>query len=139
LYEALRDGLDVRVSTPADEVNALVDPVLIRQALVNLLDNAADAVGGAGSITISVRLDGDDAVIEVEDSGSGLPSEDMDTLIQPFYSTKGRGSGMGLALVHRIVAEHGGLLEFENRQPTGALVRITLPHGLTDDRAASAQ
>jgi two-component system nitrogen regulation sensor histidine kinase NtrY len=137
LYEGLREGLEVRVSAPTDEVEAVVDPVLVRQALVNLMDNAVDAVRGAGSITIAVRVAGSEAVIEVSDSGSGLPSEDFETLIQPFFSTKGRGSGMGLALVHRIVAEHGGQLEFKNRSPSGALVRMALPHGLTDERSAT--
>jgi len=134
LYEGLRDGLAIRVMVPSEEVWAVVDPVLIRQALVNLLDNAADAVGENGSITISVRLDGEGVILEVADSGTGLPSEDMETLVQPLYSTKGRGSGMGLALVHRIVADHGGVLEFENRTGAGALVRITLPRGLADER-----
>ena len=62
------------------------------------------------------------------DTGSGLPTDDFETLVQPFYSTKGRGSGMGLALVHRIVIDHGGTLEFQNLKPQGALIRITLPH-----------
>ena len=138
LYEGLRDGLAIRVMVPSEEVWAVVDPVLIRQALVNLLDNAADAVGENGSITIAVRLDGEAVTLEVADSGTGLPSEDMETLVQPLYSTKGRGSGMGLALVHRIVADHGGALEFENRMGAGALVRITLPRGLADERPTGA-
>jgi two-component system nitrogen regulation sensor histidine kinase NtrY len=132
LYSGLRDGLTVQISVPSEEVMAVVDPVLIRQALVNLLDNSVHAVDGTGKIMVSVRHDDDHAVLEVADSGTGLPSEDTETLIQPFYSTKGRGSGMGLALVHRIVAEHGGVLEFENRRPTGALVRITVPRGVAE-------
>jgi len=101
--------------------------VLVRQALVNLLDNAADAVGESGSIAVSVCRQGDDVIVEVTDSGSGLPTDETDVLVQPFYSTKGRGSGMGLALVHRIVTDHGGSLTFGNLVPTGARVRITLP------------
>jgi two-component system nitrogen regulation sensor histidine kinase NtrY len=133
LYRGLREGLEVSVETPRDEVRAVVDPVALRQALVNLLDNAAEAVQSHGAITLSVRSDHDDVILEVADSGVGLPTEDTETLVQPFFSTKGRGSGMGLALVHRIVTDHGGTLELENRQPTGALVRITLPQAAVEE------
>ncbi len=127
LYNGLRPGLEIEVMLPEEEIWAVADPVLLRQALVNLLDNAADAVGEAGSIAVSVQRNGNDVIVEVTDSGSGLPTDETDVLVQPFYSTKGRGSGMGLALVHRIVTDHGGTLAFENRLPAGALVRITLP------------
>jgi two-component system nitrogen regulation sensor histidine kinase NtrY len=127
LYQGLREGLDIRFETPSAEVHAMVDPAALRQALVNLLDNAADAVQGAGAITISLATDRDDLVLEVADTGVGLPTEDAETLVRPFYSTKGQSSGMGLALVHRVVTEHGGTLELSNRHPAGALVRITVP------------
>ena len=127
LYNGLRPGLEIDVVLPEEEIWAVADPVLLRQVLVNLLDNAADAVGEAGSIAVSVRRNGDNVIVEVTDTGSGLPTDETDILVQPFYSTKGRGSGMGLALVHRVVTDHGGTLAFENRLPAGALVRITLP------------
>ncbi len=132
LYQGLREGLDIRIETPPAEVHAMVDPAALRQALVNLLDNAADAVKGSGAITISLETDRDDLVLEVADTGVGLPTEDTETLVRPFYSTKGQSSGMGLALVHRVVIDHGGTLELTNRQPSGALVRITLPGAIVD-------
>jgi nitrogen fixation/metabolism regulation signal transduction histidine kinase len=135
LYSEVREDLDVVVDTPTHEIRALVDPVALRQALVNLMDNAVDAVQGRGAITVSLRSEGDEVVLEVEDTGVGLPTEDTETLVQPFFSTKGRGSGMGLALVHRIVTEHGGTLELQNRQPTGAAVTIRLPQALLDESA----
>lgn len=139
LYDGLRPGLEIEVMLPEEEVWAVADPVLLRQALVNLLDNAADAVGEAGTITVSVLLASRHVIVEVTDSGSGLPTEDIDTLIQPYFSTKGRGSGMGLAMVHRIVSDHGGSLQFENRVPAGAIVRITLPRVLPEDGPAVAE
>jgi nitrogen fixation/metabolism regulation signal transduction histidine kinase len=132
LYDGLRDGLEVHIETPPAEVHAMVDPAALRQALVNLLDNAVDAVKGSGAITISLATHGDSLVLEVADTGIGLPTEDAETLVQPFYSTKGQSSGMGLAMVHRVVTDHGGTLELQNRQPTGALVRITLPAAIVD-------
>lgn len=126
LYDGVRPGLDVASKLGPPQIRAMVDPVLLRQALVNLLDNAAAAIVGDGRVVITARAAGDDLVIEVEDSGVGFPTEDREVLLEPFFSTKGRGSGMGLAMVHRVVTEHGGTLELENLQPEGARVRITL-------------
>ena len=126
LYNGVRPGLEVAARITPETITALVDPVLLRQALVNLLDNAAAAVVGDGRVLISARGAGDDVVVEVEDTGVGLPTEDTDILLEPFFSTKGRGSGMGLALVHRVVTDHGGSLELESLKPAGARVRIVL-------------
>ncbi len=130
LYDGVRDGLEVRVELPDEEITAMVDPVLLRQVLVNLLDNAVSAIAGDGSIKIAARVEAEDVVIEVEDTGVGLPTEDTETLVEPFFSTKGRGSGMGLALVHRIVTDHGGVLKLESLSPAGTRVRIVLQGAL---------
>ncbi len=127
LYRGLRGGLAVELELPRQEVEAVVDPVQLRQALVNLMDNAADAVGEAGRVVISVTTTPDTATIEIADDGAGFPTDDDAVLVQPFYSTKGRGSGMGLALVHRVVSDHGGTLQLRNRAPLGAVARIILP------------
>jgi nitrogen fixation/metabolism regulation signal transduction histidine kinase len=126
LYNGVRPGLEVAADTGDEPITAMVDPVLMRQALVNLLDNAAAAVLGDGRVSISARVADEDVILEVQDTGVGLPTEDTDVLLEPFYSTKGRGSGMGLALVHRVVTDHGGSLELKSLQPTGARVRIVL-------------
>jgi two-component system nitrogen regulation sensor histidine kinase NtrY len=126
LYDGVRPGLDVASKLGPSQIRATVDPVLLRQALVNLLDNAVAAIVGDGRVVIMARAAGDDLVVEVEDTGVGFPTEDKEVLLEPFFSTKGRGSGMGLAMVHRVVTEHGGTLELENLQPEGARVRITL-------------
>ncbi len=132
LYQGMRDNLQINIDMPPEEILAAADPVLLRQVLVNLLDNAVAAVATSGSITVSLQTAGEDVILEVADTGSGLPTDDFETLVQPFYSTKGRGSGMGLALVHRIVIDHGGTLEFENLEPQGALIRIILPQAATE-------
>lgn len=126
LYDGVRPGLEVTADLPGDPIIAMVDPVLLRQALVNLLDNAASAVVGNGRVSIVAKTSGDDVILEVEDTGVGLPTDDTEVLLEPFFSTKGRGSGMGLALVHRVVIDHGGSLELENLEPAGARVRIIL-------------
>jgi nitrogen fixation/metabolism regulation signal transduction histidine kinase len=126
LYGGIRDGLQVRVDLPEEEIVAMVDPVLLRQALVNLLDNAVWAITDNGTITVAARNESRDLIIEVEDSGVGLPTEDTETLFEPFFSTKGRGSGMGLALVHRIVSDHGGVLDLQSIETGGTRVRIVI-------------
>jgi len=127
LYRGLRGGLEVELELPEREVEAVVDPVQLRQALVNLMDNAADAVGEAGRVVLSVATSPGAVTLEIADDGVGFPTDDDAVLVQPFYSTKGRGSGMGLALVHRVVSDHGGTLELRNRAPRGAVARIILP------------
>jgi two-component system nitrogen regulation sensor histidine kinase NtrY len=130
LYDGLRPSLDMVLDLPADELIAMVDPARLNQALVNLVDNSVAAIQGPGTVTVSARADGIDIVIEVSDTGEGLPTEDAETLIQPFFSTKGRGSGVGLAIVHRIVAEHGGRLTIANRTAGGAVVTMLLAGAL---------
>jgi two-component system nitrogen regulation sensor histidine kinase NtrY len=135
LYGGVREGLEVRTSLPDTEIRAMVDPALLRQALVNLLDNAVWAIPGGGSIGIAARARDRDVVIEVEDTGVGLPTEDTETLVEPFFSTKGRGSGVGLALVHRVVSDHGGTLELHSLEEGGARVRIVLDNALVTAEA----
>jgi two-component system nitrogen regulation sensor histidine kinase NtrY len=134
LYGGVREDLDVRARLPETEVWALVDPALLRQALVNLLDNAVWAISDSGSIRIAAYVRDRDVVIEVEDTGVGLPIEDTETLVEPFFSTKGRGSGVGLALVHRIVSDHGGTLELRSLDEGGALARIVLDNALVNPK-----
>ena len=130
LYDGVRPGLSVTAALPDEPIVAMVDPVLLRQALVNLLDNAASAVVGDGNVSIAAKADGNDVILEIEDTGVGLPTDDTEVLLEPFFSTKGRGSGMGLALVQRVVIDHGGSLDLENLEPTGARVRIVLSGAL---------
>jgi nitrogen fixation/metabolism regulation signal transduction histidine kinase len=126
LYDGIRDELSVELELPAGELWGNVDPVLLSQALVNLLDNSIAAIPGPGAISVAARADGHDLVLEVADTGVGLPTDDPEILLRPFFSTKGRGSGIGLALVHRIVTEHGGTLAIANRARGGAVVTIVL-------------
>jgi signal transduction histidine kinase len=132
LYDGVREGLVINIDLPDHELTGLVDPILLNQALVNLLDNSVAAISGPGTIAVSARAESADIVIEIADTGCGLPIEDSDMLLQPFFSTKGRGSGIGLAVVHRIVTEHGGVLRIANRPEGGAVVTIVLSGALVE-------
>jgi two-component system nitrogen regulation sensor histidine kinase NtrY len=126
LYEDFRQGVKITTRCLQETLWAMVDPVLLRQALVNLIDNAAAAIPGSGTIEVRVEREGDRAILEILDSGTGLPTDDVQVLTQPFFSTKGRGSGMGLAIVDRIVRDHGGVFEIGGRGEGGTRARIVL-------------
>jgi signal transduction histidine kinase len=101
----------------------------LNQVWTNLLDNAADAMGGEGEIVIRTRTEPDWAVIEIEDDGSGIPSELQSQVFDPFFTTKepGKGTGLGLATTYSIVTEkHGGSIAVES-QPGRTLFRVRLP------------
>ncbi len=138
LYENFRTGLDVVTVLPEETLWAMVDPVPLRQALVNLIDNAAAAVTGQGRIEVRAWTDEQNAILEILDTGAGLPTDDVQLLTQPFFSTKGRGSGMGLAIVDRIVRDHGGVFEISNREGQGSQARIILVGAVVTQPAASS-
>jgi PAS domain S-box-containing protein len=106
----------------------------INQVVLNLVVNAAHAIGaadrGRGTIRVSTRLDGGYAVIEVADTGTGVPAEIADKLFDPFFTTKevGTGTGQGLALVRTLVADrHGGTIDFTSEVGVGTVFTVRLP------------
>jgi signal transduction histidine kinase len=101
---------------------------LLERAIVNLLENALQAVGERGRIVLRVGLGRDSrtATIEVADSGPGLDAEALERAFEPFFSTKTGGSGLGLALVRKIAEDHGGGAELEST-PRGTTARLWLP------------
>jgi PAS domain S-box-containing protein len=118
----------------------------INQVLLNLVVNAAHAIGaadrGRGKIHVSTRLDGAYAVIEVADTGTGVPTEIADKLFDPFFTTKevGKGTGQGLALVRTLVADrHAGTIDFTSTVGVGTVFTVRLPlAGIDDPRTDSA-
>ncbi len=116
-----------------------LDAEQMRQVIINLIDNALEALGGpaaaprptgaAPTIAVTTSHDAPNGVVRiaVADNGPGVPPADRDKLFMPYYSTKGRGSGLGLAIVRRIVVEHGGGIEAGDAEPTGTVFTIELP------------
>lgn len=108
---------------------ALLDFGQIRQSVLNLVRNAAEAVAmqGGGQVWIHTRGDHDHVMIEVVDDGPGIPPELLDRLFDPFVSTKDGGTGLGLALTNQIVRDHGGSIAVAARAPHGTSFTLTLP------------
>jgi signal transduction histidine kinase len=123
------------VLEPADRLFVSVDLALIKQVLINLVRNAAEAIGNAGTVTLRVRRDrmavqGAEcavAVLEVADTGKGIPPEVEKRLFDPFFTTKAAGTGLGLSIAARIIEKHGGLLQYQTRPGHGTTFGIVLP------------
>lgn len=114
--------------TPAPVATAYFDRSQLEQVLINLLKNAKEAGGSLDQILLDVAVAKDgSAVFRVADRGSGMSEQVMANATLPFYSTKERGSGLGLALCREIVEAHGGIIRLENREGGGLEVTVTLP------------
>lgn len=105
------------------------DPPLLRQVVLNLLINAAQAVGSDGAITVSTYPQGNAVCAEIRDTGPGVAPEHMDRLFNPFFTTKapGEGTGLGLSVSLRIMNELGGDISVESRPGQGAAFTLRIP------------
>jgi two-component system nitrogen regulation sensor histidine kinase NtrY len=106
-----------------------VDSEQIRRVIINLVDNAIEAMSRSGVITVETHHDPSASLVRliVADNGPGIPAAEREKLFMPYYSTKRRGSGLGLAIVRRIVAEHGGTIDVGDNEPKGTKFTIELP------------
>ena len=130
LYRDVKVGVPVVCEFGGEPLPAVwLDGEQIRRALINLIDNGVEATDPPGTVTVSVEVTEGHLEIHVADTGRGIPAESKDKLFLPYYSTKGRGTGMGLAIVHRIVTDHHGTLRVEDNRPTGSVFTIELPLG----------
>ena len=154
-------ALELEVAPGLPEVAA--DEAQLRQALLNLVRNAREAMStspsraGApasaappsnlavpprGRLRVGVAAGGDGAaaqvVVTVADSGAGIPREHLGQIFDPFFSTKERGTGLGLALVQQIVVEHGGRIDVESTPETGTRFTLTFPAARAAERASDA-
>ena len=123
-------GVKLEVDLAPDLPAVLVDDAQVRQALLNLLRNAADAVAevGTGAVRVTTRT-GNPGYVEVvvEDDGPGIHEELTGKIYDPFFSTKEGGTGLGLALTHQIVRDHGGTIRVDSRPGHGARFTVSLP------------
>jgi len=131
LFSGRLDGITVQLDLGPELPMVLADPVAIRRALANLIDNAAEAMQGSLlrvlGITSTLSEDGGSVEIAISDTGHGLTDEIRERLFLPFYSTKHRGTGLGLSIAAKIVQEHGGSLRAEANTPKGARFLMRLP------------
>ncbi len=116
------------------EYKILADGGRLEQVLLNLLLNGLQAMPTGGTLTVSKSVDDDSCIIEISDTGNGIPREVQDKIFEPYFTTKTNGTGLGLALCEKIIGQHNGRLGFQS-SPAGTTFRLILPklsfdHGL---------
>lgn len=99
----------------------------LRQVLLNLVLNACDAMPDGGTLTVRSAVVGSEALVEIADTGVGMPPEVQERLFEPFFTTKASGTGLGLSVSYHIVAQHGGTLQIESQPGAGTVCRVRLP------------
>jgi signal transduction histidine kinase len=125
----LRDGVTVVRDYSADVPRIQAYPGELNQVWTNLIDNAIDAMADAGTLRLSTRAEGNDVVIEIGDTGCGMPPQVAARAFEAFYTTKdvGKGTGLGLDIARRIVVErHGGAISIDSR-PGTTVLRVRIP------------
>lgn len=116
------------VYSPELPLTIRIDPDQMKRVLINIIDNAIDAMNKKGKITIKTDFDENKRVrIEITDSGPGIQIKDKDKLFLPNYSTKKKGTGLGLSIVNQVISDHNGSIEVKNIRPQGAKFIITIP------------
>lgn len=130
--ELLRPELESRGQTveqylAPDLPQAPLDPSQLKQVLLNLIRNAMQAMSRGGVLTIQTGVAGEEVWVSIADTGGGIPHEQLNRIFKPFYTTKKKGSGLGLMIVQRIVRAHGGHIELDSRVGQGTTFKIRLP------------
>jgi signal transduction histidine kinase len=129
LGHKLRDGVTVVREYGADVPRITAYAGELNQVWTNLIDNAVDAMDGTGTLRVATRAEGDQVVVEIGDTGPGMPPEVAARAFEAFYTTKdvGKGTGLGLDIARRIVVErHGGTVAIDSR-PGETVLRVRLP------------
>jgi PAS domain S-box-containing protein len=120
-------GIAVKTKLARQLTATPVDATQLQQVLVNLLKNATQAMTTGGTLTLQTGESADAVWVSVADTGGGIPQEQINRIFEPFYTTKKRGSGLGLMIVQRIIRAHGGKIELESHVGRGTTFRIWLP------------
>ncbi|HET9990334.1 MAG TPA: ATP-binding protein, partial [Kofleriaceae bacterium] len=103
------------------------DPQRLRQVLVNLVDNAADASSAGGAVTVRAKTADARIAIEIEDHGRGIDADDLPRIFEPFFTTRPDGTGLGLAICHKVIRAHGGDIQVRSTQGGGSTFTVLLP------------
>ncbi len=119
-------GLDLASDLPKVHGNA----EMIKQCLINLVKNAQEALADGGAILVRSRFSGSTVYLEVEDDGPGIPPELHEQVFSPFFSTKDKGSGLGLAMTRKIIGEMGGKVHLASQPGKGTTISLALPPAL---------
>ena len=127
LYREVKDGVTLAFENRLPRRTYRLDGDQVQRVLVNLLDNALEACDAGGSVVLSLGQSGGVLTIQVSDTGTGIDVPDREKIFLPDFSTKPGSSGLGLAIVSRIVADHRGTIRWEENRPRGSRFIIEIP------------
>jgi two-component system sensor histidine kinase HydH len=125
--DAQAQGVELAVEIEEGIPPVQVDRDQITQVLLNMALNGLDAMQKGGRLAIRCFQEKSSIIVEVEDTGHGIPEEELPQIFNPFYTTKKTGTGLGLAIAHRIVENHGGTLSVRSTSNSGTIFRMALP------------
>ncbi len=121
-------NLELELIEVSDEpIYIIADDVQLKQVFINLIKNSIEAVDKDGKIKIEIKKTESDAIITVSDNGKGIDEERLKYLAQPFYSTKEKGTGLGLAVSYKIIHRHNGEMSFKSKKGQGTIVTVRIP------------
>jgi PAS domain S-box-containing protein len=131
-----KKGIAVEIKNTAADLWMQADPRALQQALLNVMTNAADALSGRcdPKITISVQPSGGRIMIRIQDNGCGIPEDKLQSIFKPFFTTKPQGTGLGLVIVKKMLANMNGTIYIESRKDAGTIVNIALPEGKDEEK-----
>ena len=132
--KAKNKNIDLIMNISQESLKINMQKDLLRMAVFHIIKNAIEATSRGGSIIVQTFRNGDNVVLEVSDTGYGIPEEDVDNVFKTFFSTKERGFGMGLPLVKQIVSEHLGELVVKSEPETGTKFQLLFPVKWNEDR-----
>lgn len=132
--EVIKNGLKMSLRLDNNVPNIKADRAKLNQAFSNLIINAVEAMPRGGDIVISTKkLDGDTVMVEITDTGIGIPNVDKSKIFNPYYTTKKQGFGLGLSLTHNIIQKHKGKINVSSKKGEGARFKILLPVNIGDE------
>jgi signal transduction histidine kinase len=120
-------GVALRSESQGELLQVNGDPQRLRQVLVNLVGNAADASTPGTEATVRATADAANIAIEVQDHGRGIKADDLPRIFEPFFTTRPDGTGLGLAICHKVVRAHGGDIQVRSSVGEGSTFTILLP------------
>lgn len=124
---AKMSGVQIRVQSVEDVPAIPVDPEQMKQVLLNLVINAIQATPDGGQVVLRAARETDGVTLEVQDQGVGIPSEDLERIFNPFFTTRPDGTGLGLSIAYQIVSQHGGHIAARRNPDQGMTFSVTLP------------
>ncbi len=125
--QASGEGARITTILDLETIEAVVDETLMRQAFTNLVQNAVESMPEGGTLAIQAKILKKEFSVAIRDTGTGISRDSLKKIFLPFFTTKDKGVGMGLALAHKVITSHGGRIEVQNREGKGTAFTVTLP------------